>query len=180
MNPQIQFMKALGVLAEMCSFTLSDNTALFYFDSLKSVGHEQAILAIQELMQTRKATDRFPSIADIRNIVRPEISSKGNASDIAHQLIAAISKLGRYAKKEVVDLEIGEVGAEVVRRMGGWPRFVEMTDEGDIAIFRAQLRDLIEVVQQKSRAGILHEKTKLAQPISKSLELANVIPALPK
>lgn len=180
MNPHDLFLKSLAILAEHCQFKLESFTIDLYFESLQDLGFENVALAIREILKTRKATDRFPSIADIRNIIQPEISSREAATDLANQLIAAISRLGRYARISDVEYEVGEAGMEVITRMGGWPRFVEMTDDCDISIFKAQLRDLIEAVQKKARAGTLHEKAKLNQPIRNNLDfISKALPKMP-
>lgn len=116
----------------------------------------------------------FPSPAQLREYLEPEVDNKKTAIEVVNQIQVLINKYGRswiegyfdsfenenrervikyfYGKnrekfknfKDALFSEIGEVGVRMVAKLGGWELVCDSFDTKDRGQFVAQLREAVE------------------------------------
>ncbi len=119
---------------------------------------------------------RMPTAAQIRERAHPELTSSNPrdiANEVAGRIWRAISKFGSYRSDEALEY-IGELGSEVVQRMGGWSGVCKVTDD-ERGIFFAQCRDVCESVQRLAKRGALDHKFALPSPNSDGQKIQTLI-----
>jgi hypothetical protein len=137
--------------------------------------------AMRNVMRDPKIR-QMPTPAQILETVKPVITPTDDARDVAALLGKACRKKGdlwsagffqdgrahfegggkmHNTFEEAVIAEVGEVGFEVIRRIGGWGSFYTLWNNTTDSHFMAQMRDLAETVSKKSLGGVLYELPKL-------------------
>lgn len=98
--------------------------------------------------------NRFPiPIHKILHSLRPPVTQREQASVLASRIWDAIGKFG-YINSFDARKHIGPVGWEVVCQRGGWLRLCEEANTAQVGTMQAQLRDLIEAMLKRDRAGM--------------------------
>jgi hypothetical protein len=143
---------------------------------LKLFASELAAIPLQELEKAfsifRNEPGRrlLPMPADIKKILSAgEMSGDYIAIEAASKIVEAMSKFG-WTNPEKAKEFMGAIAWEVVKREGGWAALCERTNNDDLPILRAQLRELAKVVaiRQKQESNLNREQ--LEQKQTKLLE----------
>lgn len=147
------FWERLQVLAGSCRKELSTMEVSMY-DGLfaKRLGYEKAAQVIGEALVQRRAADPMPSVGDLLRRAGAEGAQtvESRAELTANEIIAAVGEQGWNWPQKVKDFQlamcqrIGPLGAEIVRRLGGWQAVCEA--EGGTHVLRAQYMRLARAV----------------------------------
>ena len=143
-NFEQRYLQRLNLLAKACSFNLDAQTVSSFDEFLADLGYERLTDAIGKILTTRKATDRFPSIRDIRQAAgevydEPQ-DDKAKATEIAHRIWTAIGRFGGY-NGEDAKAWLGPIAWATVRLAGGWSSICEIENENQQTTYVAQWRD---------------------------------------
>lgn len=107
----------------------------------------EAGLTLQQIrygyLQLRKnpRVTRLPLPSAVIQAVRPELDPMEEAKEMAGTIMKAISKCGSPSPRSARDM-IGEVGWEVVVRMGGWNSLCASVTHENETSYMAQMREL--------------------------------------
>jgi hypothetical protein len=148
-----EFLKRLLALAEICGTNLSEYLVELYDRTLES-DYVGACRAIDQIIVTRKATERFPSVADIKLVMNPQVDPKHEANEAAGRIVQAVNKFGHPSGADAKDF-IGELGWLVVQRHGGWSSLCLMLNADNITFFKAQFRDMALSLSARAAAGLV-------------------------
>lgn len=161
---QRAFVTALLGLAEMCGHALSRPTAEIFTEIIRPhglVAGRRALLA----MAVNARPGKFPSPGDVlkamglgnlEQLAEPE-SDREVADRAADRILQAISSFGRYCKDfDKLRAFIGDAAWATVQQRGGWSIVVEQSDECEIGIWKAQMRDSVLSVISSQRRGTLN------------------------
>ncbi len=97
---------------------------------------------------------RFPiPIHKILHSLRPPVTQREQATVLAARIWGSISKFG-YTNPLLAYKHIGLVGWEVVKQRGGWLSLCQESNTAQPGTMQAQLRDLIEGMLKRDRAGM--------------------------
>jgi len=169
-TPRERFLQRIAALGTMCGFPLDPKSGVLHLYELElaPLGYERAAKAIEEIVRTRKGTDRFPSIADIRNLIVPEPGPEVEAIEAANRIVEALSRFGG-CNADVNEPRarefVGELGWLVVQRHGGWVNLVESGIAADqIPTLKAQWRELAKALWARAKAGRIHQPPTLPRP----------------
>ena len=154
--------KRLFVLAEVCGAKLNEYQLAMYDAELSKLGYDVACAAVDKIFVTRKGTDKFPSIADIKAVAQPKLDPKHEANEAAARIVQAVSKFGYTSGTDAKEF-IGELGWIVVQRHGGWASVCLMLNHENTSLYKAQFRDLALSLSARAEAGI---ETPPALPVS--------------
>jgi len=166
----------LSLQAEISSKPLSQAAIIMLVESMADLPFE----SVKNLLMTwNKSNKGFPHPADIRAKIKPEIDLADNALDIANTILKCIGTCG-YTNPARAQLQIGGLGWEVVKRMGGWQHLCETVTLQNEGIYRAQIKSYAETVAKKAKAGDIEampelpaaneETRKLIQATMKGIE----------
>jgi hypothetical protein len=127
---------------------LGDDVVRMYAADLKDFSIEEIKAAYQVYRNDPKNT-RSPLPAQIKVIMKPSSSARGEAIELANKLSVAVEKHDNYwAKYPAFEKEfletLGQTAWDIVQSRGGWVRFCEQYWSHDRGQFFAQLRDQIE------------------------------------
>lgn len=167
-----RWMGALSALASLCEFELTSDVIAVYDMALSEHGYDNLAKATQHLMIERESHHKFPSIKDFHRTLNFAGGSPENeASRIAGHIIELISKKGRtWAMRdhtgtfgghesfaEAVEAELGAVGYEVVKRMGGWMALCESTQARYISVLQKQLTEIAKGILDAKKFGSIKQ-----------------------
>ena len=80
MTEREEFFTKLTALAGMVSnFVLTPAIVALYDQSLSPLGYEPLCRALEQIILNRSSRDPFPSIAEIRKLIEPEVSERDDA-----------------------------------------------------------------------------------------------------
>ena len=177
---ELQYVKMMTLLAGACNIELKRQDFELHDRMLSKYGYPALISALENIVVSRKPGDRFPSIAEIKQIVDPKPQDHIEAIDIANQIIAFMKNAGargdwyqgqKYdGAKQAVISTLGELAWTVMARRGGYGvLYAEFKDlqNSQLTFFRTQLRDSVMAVIEKSKAGKLDMPTALPSPAIK-------------
>lgn len=156
------FVKGLGVIAELCQFELKEEIISLYCHHIGKIGFDRGTQALHEIVKSCRPGKPFPSIDDIVKAAgADDESDDSRAVEAASRIIGAVSRYGdsRYA---VVEDYIGPLGWEVVQKAGGWRAVCETLTNNNLTTMRAQFRESALSLCHRARRG-----------------LADIAPALP-
>jgi len=178
-----QQIKALLIqMAEYYDKQLSEPQLKMYTSDLGRYPAE-ALSRAFEVYRNDPKNFRFPLPGQLIAILNPKTDDRDDAIDIARRLQEAAathhsywdfpkynggpayyeSNKGKFHTfHEAAVSQVGELGAEVIRRFGGWKRFYESYLETDRGQFHAQLREMVESTIKRARAGSLQTLPKLS------------------
>lgn len=157
-----EIAKRLYALAKMCSFEFTEYLLELYLQQFEDLDGQLVCKAIENLIVNRKATDKFPSIADIRGLVVPVAQPKQEAVMAANLIIQAVGKFGYMNYEEAKDF-VGSLGWRVVEMHGGWSALCSMLNHENTTFYKAQFKELAETLLAKEKAGTLNQAPQLGQ-----------------
>ena len=149
---------AVATTAELAGKQLSDGALKLYAHQLR----ELPLDAVLRELTKGARSNRLPSIEEIDTAITGKVGDADDAQDTADRIIAAIRDCGSYQSTKAMEA-IGPVGAEVVRRFGGWSQVCDVETK-ELGTFRAQLRDSARSVLARAKAGRLNEPAQLPAP----------------
>jgi hypothetical protein len=161
--------KMIVGLAAYYGHPLDEFVVGMYAEDLMDLPIEDVIRAAREIRLDPKNT-RFPLPAIIRAKAGPAVNDTDIARDVAARIFKSIGRHGHnWSEKdkswpsEPLE-ELGELGWEVVKRLGGWYRVCEFSNEVSPGIFLAQVRDLTESTIRAAKSGMLAQAPALPKP----------------
>jgi hypothetical protein len=155
-----EFAKTLALLATLANVTLTAEVMELYFTELSDHPAEDVIRIMREYARATNPRTGLPTIDAISEKIRPKLSAKDYASEISFKAIEAISKHG-WCNGDRAREELGDLGWEVVRRMGGWNNLCEQSDHTPLSILEAKTREIARIVVAQSQ-GAEFERPRLA------------------
>lgn len=185
---QDQKNRLTEAITTMCAFygkDLPDVAFKMYAKLLMDHPYELVMGAFQKCIND-PTVRAMPAPAQLIALVKPLITEKDEARDVATILFRACRKHGDFWSagvsingrlvfdgendyyntfQEAATVVVGELGFEVIRRMGGWGAVYGMYNTTPDGVFMAQIRDLAETVSKKSASGTLREPPKLPKSI---------------
>lgn len=154
-NLEAKYISSLMGLAKLCNTVLDDFVFELYDEGLQGIELLRRIHAIRKLAMTRKATDRFPSVRDIReaagDVFDDPRDDKAKATELANRVWDAIERFG-YNQPEEAEKYLGPIGWAFVNNSGRWVSICSI--EGERTTYVAQWRDSIMSLLIKDRAGV--------------------------
>jgi len=150
----------LSAMAEIYGKTISTAAIIHMVESISDLDYMSVVQTLHDWSKTEKS---FPYPADIRAKIFPENSDKDDAQDVANFVISAVSKFG-YTNPTKAKEYIGDLGWEVVSRMGGWKHLCETLTLENEGMLRAQIREYTFTVSKRAKRGELELKPELPQP----------------
>jgi hypothetical protein len=176
------FVLTLLKLAQLSNHQLAKSD-IAQIDALAQVcGYEFAIAGLVEFIESVRPGSRFPSVKDFSNVFHPKTSDETTAEEVAFLICATIVKRGDrwhdhfpddpagYAA--AIETELGELGALVVKRMGGWYQVCqEGKNASEMKTLRAQIKRFAFALMEKARHGTLDEKPQLPGKIAPNAQL---------
>lgn len=187
-DQQLMALKKLIVgLAAYYGHQIDEFVVGMYAEDLVDLPLENVLRAAREIRLDPKNT-RFPLPAVIREKACPKVNDTDVARDVAARIFKAIGRHGHNWSDKDKNwpaepiAELGELGFEVAKRLGGWCRICELSAEVNPGTFMAQLRDLAEATIKAAKAGMLTQAPALPKPVSTAGELQqmNVAALIPK
>ncbi len=160
MSPEERFFILLNTLAKFCRFELDETVIGLYDQSLEPLGYPKVCNAIEILITKRSSRDPFPSVNEIVGLVQSKMPTKFSSFEVANKIITTISKKGHtwnwegnFRPYETFDkallAELGEIGFQLVKSLGGWDRVCEESNTANIGVMRAQLRQTAEALLRR-------------------------------
>lgn len=154
---ELKFLAKLRALAKLSNMILDDETIQMLDEMLKDLGYERLDQAVGKILLNRRASDRFPSIRDIREaagvVMDDPKGDKELAAEIAERIWTALGRYG-YTNPGQAAEYIGDLGWAAVRNSGGWNTWCNIECESQKPTYIAQARDLIMSLLRKDRAGV--------------------------
>jgi hypothetical protein len=172
----IALKKLIIGLAAYYAHPLDDFVVGMYAEDLMDLPIEDIVRAVREIRLDPKNT-RFPMPAVIRAKAGAATSDVDVARDVSARIFKAIGRHGHnWSEKDKAWpseplAELGELGFEVVKRLGGWFRVCEFSCDVSAGVFLAQVRDLTESTIRAAKSGLLHEAPALPKPEARRGEL---------
>lgn len=176
--------KNLVSMSAMYGRKLDDDVLRLYVSALNSYSIEQLQKAFAEIMTDPKIKT-MPIIADILQKLNPTMTDRDDGVVIANKIFSLVQRKGRDWEhsptfhdgegfyigngKYFADFgsalkeELGDLGYEVVRRMGGWLSCCLAFNNSDHAVVKAQIRDLSETIKRMAKAGQLAQMPTLPE-----------------
>ena len=173
----VALKKLIVGLAAYYGHQIDEFVVGMYAEDLIDLPLDSVLTAAREIRLDPKNT-RFPLPAQIREKAAPNVNDTDVARDVAARIFKAIARHGHnwsdkddaWPAQPVADL--GELGYEVVKRLGGWFRVCEFSSEVSGGVFMAQVRDLAESTLKAARAGSLGQAPALPAPKREQSSLA--------
>ncbi len=131
---------------------LSDHVLKMYCEDLADLNQDQVILAYNQWRKSPR-NRQMPLPAEIRGLIRPEISADDEAKEAAARIFAAVPKFG-WCNQQQAREYIGELGWRVVDMQGGWVYLCETLKPSMVPTLQAQCRELAKTVQIKNINGL--------------------------
>lgn len=174
---EVEFHKLLVVLSQKCDFVIEKEMAQAYNSAVRPYGFDRAMEAVNEILLERRPSDRFPSIKQLIEKICPQPSDDAIASETAALIVAMRTRKGNnWGQMGTWDEEkyktfddamgavIGELGVQVIKRMGGWSIFCHQFERNSqTEAIRAQIKQLAKGLIEKARAGVLDELPRLPE-----------------
>jgi hypothetical protein len=165
----VALKKLIVGLAAYYGHAIDEFVVGMYAEDLADLPIEDVLRAAREIRFDPKNT-KFPLPAVIREKAAPNLNDTDVARDVAARILKAVGRHGHnWSDKdpawpsEPLD-QLGELGYEVVKRLGGWMRVCEFSGEVGSGIFMAQIRDLADATMKAARAGNLEQAPSLPAP----------------
>lgn len=145
---EADFYKSLAALASVCRFVLTPEVVELYDRILSKVGYRPAVLAIQKVFATRKATDSFPSVSDLLTLADSRPTDQAAAVEIADRIWQAIAIFG-YPDENGAKEKLGPIAAKVIEQVG-WQELCSTTVSQATSV-KAQLRESAKAILERER-----------------------------
>ena len=156
------FLTKLLALANMTQhFTLTKDLIEIYINHLSPLGFEKLSSALDVIIADRSSRDAFPSIKEIRAIIKPVVDERSEAVFISNRIWSAIDRFG-WSNHREAKLFLGELGWTVVLEAGGWGVVCSDANSSEPTAMKAQLRELALSTISRVKAGRLDVLPKLS------------------
>lgn len=145
MTPEKRIAVLLGLLAEQSGEKVTDARLVWLAERLIPLGTDEVAAALERMLDSAR---KFPTVAEVKaemGIAVP--TARDEALLIADTVLAAIAKYGYSNSRRhaaAVEWALGPTIWELVKRQGGWNAICEKSDDGNVGVLRAQIRDLAE------------------------------------
>jgi hypothetical protein len=162
-NEKIEIAKIYSATCKQFDKVLEPDVLKMQVEDLADIQFLKIVHALNEYRLDPKNIS-WPRANRIRQIINPIASEESVANEVASRIRHAVPKYGWCNRNEAMEY-IGEMGAAIVERMGGWQYVCE--NLGLVlnpATFHAQCRDLAKSIQEQAKLGIYN------QPIGISLQ----------
>ena len=130
-----EIFKALSVLSLLKNDTSSKERLQIYCALLDKYPIQSIKFAISKLAVESRF---FPDVSEIIKIINPPVDADQVSIEIADRIISAISDFGWCNPSKARDY-IGDIGWEVVQRMGGWVN-ISKIEISHVNMLRSQIR----------------------------------------
>lgn len=159
LTQQQEFKLAIVGLAEYYGTGMTENRLKMFYEDLSVLNFDELKKAIM-LYRQNPEFKFMPLPAQLIAIIRPHVDPIDDARDVANLILDAVSRFG-WTNPESARNHIGQLGWEVVNRMGTWQHLCETLSNDNEGMYRAQIRDYAQTVQKKAMRGELHQKPQL-------------------
>ena len=116
-----------------------------------------AIEIYKALTKLKTTANKFPTLADIENILNASLNESDNANEGMARIVAALSQFGQYQAKDARE-HLGSEAWFVVLGLGGWCNLCLCT-HSELNTLRAQARELFKVALKRACNGTLSHAT---------------------
>jgi len=162
-NEKTEIAKIYSATCKQFDKILEPDVLKMQVEDLADLDFEKIIQALHEYRRDSK-NNQWPRANKIRQIVNPIASDDSVANEVASRIRYSVSKFGHCNRNEAMEY-IGEMGAAIIERMGGWQYICENLGLAlNPATFHAQCRDVAKSIQEQAKLGIYN------QPIGISLQ----------
>lgn len=157
-----EFHSLLAALAARCRNELTPIEVRLYDEQLSPHGYGAVNAALRTVYMQREGNDPFPSIRKLLEIMgHGELSEKSQVTESTAKIVNLIGRFGFYLDHHVVRLgyptmdalllgELGEIGAEAVKVMGGWYKLWDLVC-ADQKFYKLQVKDAVMLVIERHR-----------------------------
>jgi hypothetical protein len=152
-NERTQIINQLIMMTELYGKQISQNALKLFADMLMPFDYEKIMSSLESYLGNPK-NKFFPVPAQIIELMEPKINDDEEARRISATIIGCVSKHG-YNNGPDARKEIGELGWDIILRLGGWVSFCTELSDNNVTSFQAQIRDLASV-SLKSYQGARH------------------------
>lgn len=154
-----EFIAKLTGLAHLCGFTLTPEVISLYDQHLGELGYADAARAIDRIIVERRSRDPFPSVKEIREVIRPELRPEDEASEVVGRIVGLVSRAGPYANG-VADA-LGPIAWEIVCEEGGWVTVCELLTYDNMPTLKAQWRRAAEAKLRRRSMSIVPNERRI-------------------
>lgn len=159
---------AILVLAEYYQKQLTENQVLMYAEDLSILSPEELSSSILSYRKNPKNKD-FPIPARLIDIARPQENENDVGNETSSRIFGAIAGCGSYNPAGAKEI-IGELGWEIVERMGGWHTLCMESNHDTAGTLRAQMRDFAQSIYRRHKAGFGNRPVGLPSPDSEKVK----------
>lgn len=118
LDPEQTFLTLLTHLARVTKTELTEEDVALYDLELEPMGYSQVVTALKKIITERSARDPFPSVLDIRAVLKPEADPESEAQITAGKILQALVTIGPH-QAERFKAFVGPLGWQVVLLSGG-------------------------------------------------------------
>lgn len=161
---KLNIKQLIVYIAEYHQREISTPVVMMYAADYKGFA-VQEIYKAWEVYRGNPKNYMMPTPAQLKAIANPAYDVENVPRLIVEDLMCAVSDRGGYWEPEPEELieEVGELGAKVIERLGGWRRFVNsFGNVGSLENHKAQIRNVAKSIMEMSMSG--HVDTKFALP----------------
>jgi hypothetical protein len=161
------FVKGLGIVAELCQFELKQEIISLYCHHIGKIGFDRGAKALHEVVKSCRPGRPFPSIDDILKAAgADDESDESRAIEAANRIVGAVSRYGD-SRHRIVEDYLGPLAWEIVQKAGGWSAVCETMTNANITTMRAQFRESALALCHRARRGLVNDAPSLP-PTSES------------
>ena len=166
-----------------------EEVVVFYADVFKEYPFESVMSALKKIAQDSRIRS-MPVPGDLMQYLNPTTTDRDEGVVLCNKFLSLVQRRGRDwqdlpvyingeptypgAKgesflefKDAFESEVGTLGWQVMRMMGGWLSVCEQFNQSDHSIVKAQVRDLTETCMRMAKAGKLETPPALPEPHKK-------------
>lgn len=167
---EMQTLKeALVITAEICGRQLSDLAIKAIAEDLGRLPFEETLSALSKLRRKGK----FPTVAEIEAIAAPTLDPIDDAREVSSLIVYAVSRHG-WCNPEKAREHIGDVGWEIVKRLGGWASLCETMNTRNQSYLTTQITQMAESLIKRHALGLADKRPAFA--IKHDAQPAQVFP----
>jgi hypothetical protein len=160
-------------LGEYYQRPLTENQIRMYAEDTAAYPVE-ALIHAAKIWRDNPDNNRCPIPANLIQIINPTPSAQGEAVEVMNRIWEAIGKFG-WPNPDGAKEFIGELGWTVVQRYGGWAALCNEANSSEAGIMKAQLRESVKSVSERSKAGVLHIPPALPKPDGEFKSLGEIL-----
>jgi len=146
-NQKALLTEILLAFGEYYERTITPTQLAMYVEDLSVLTPEELTAACKLYRQEFK-NEKFPLPAKLIALARPVQSSEDVGREVSSAIFAALHADG-HSNPQRARGRMGELGWEIITRMGGWANFcAEVTNENQTT-YRAQVRELAATMHRR-------------------------------